>query len=712
MKLYKKIICGVAATLSVAALQSCSEEKATLSGANTVYIEMSPKDIEMAVGDTVVLSAVVSNEAGDIINTPITWSVDNSDVVELTEKITYKKVKNTSRAEGDETDEPGTDEPGTDEPGTDDPLDPEQPADPGYTIVEIHEPCIVGRIGSQGKLTNVRATLENGMYSLTTVSVVARDISKAVTPITTFKRAYSRTALDTIWFKVTPYTLITNDKADVKFEINITERVTDTDGEYKDFTVQSEPYFDEANERVGVVYTGPRIAGKAECKMWLESGGQASEEAVVPISIYPLIWPGFEVDGKRPNPGPPSPSNIKVTLMNTTMDVNDTYNVGVCLGIDAGSDVDVENVKAAERAGMMKWTIDGSAVVVEDTYWDETYSTSGYVSYLKVRSGQRTGLSVIKYYMPDTVLTCNLQVDDFDKTYPVNRIVVKQGDQELSETQGAAFKLGIPASLEISVEPEPSFSFHIPEVTVADPSILDVEARDDASGYTRNFTLKRVGSTTITITSLDKTVTIPVTVEDRVDYIQWDQANPDQMYKGTSATIIARPHWASGKPASGEIIWTSSDPSIVKIEAGSFGQATVTALEVGTVDIYAEYEGVKTSRYELTVLPPADVNASDYVGFLVLSDAGNGNMALIYGENGDVYAEVPFVTEGEYEGTFSGTEGHVELGQNVFDGCSYNFTVTAAGEDADGNIIYTVTGTITMPNGGRIVMNGETFILG
>lgn len=695
MKLYNKIMCGVAATLTLTAMQSCSDEKATLDGANTVYIELQPKEISMAVGDTVYLSATVSNESGDIIETPITWSVDNSDVARLEEIVEKRAAKKGSRAEGEGEGEPT-------EPGD---KDPEAPATPEpVDSIEIRRWAVIGQVGAQDKTTNVRATLENGQYAVAPVSIMSRDLSKAVSPITTFIRSYARQMNDTVWFSVTPFQLV--DEAEIKFEMEVTERITEdlsgsaTAGEFANPRL----YIDRDNKRVGVVYTGPRLTGKGECRMWLTQGGLDSEVATVPIHIYPLIWPGFEVNGHRPNYGPPTPSNIKVTLMNETMDVNQTFNVGVCLGVDAGSDLDIQNVMEAEKAGFMRWTIEGSGVVVEDSYWNTDYE-SGYVSYLRVRSGQRTGLSVIKYFMPDTVLTCNLSVDDYNKTYPVDRIKVVQNQEEVDHVN---FQLGLPATIEVSVEPEASFDFHKPEIAVADPSILEVQPVGENAGYTRTFTLHRAGNTTITITSLDKTVTIPVTVEDRIDNIAWDNANPKEMFVGTEAIIKATPRWASGKPVDGDVTWTVSDESIATVTpTGRNGEATVKALKEGSVDIVAEYEGTKSNVYTLVIKAADDVRAADYAErgeTLSMGDGGDGTFYIVFGDNTDLFATIPFVEEGVFAGTFTGDNAYVELNSVGFENCSYNITVV---DNGDGTC--TITGTITMPNGARAIMNGETF---
>lgn len=58
-------------------------EDETLDGASEVYITLNPMDITLRVGDTIKISAVVTNLSGNRIETPITWTVLDEDVAKV-----------------------------------------------------------------------------------------------------------------------------------------------------------------------------------------------------------------------------------------------------------------------------------------------------------------------------------------------------------------------------------------------------------------------------------------------------------------------------------------------------------------------------------------------------------------------------------------------------------------------------------------------------
>ena len=81
MKRYS-IILFLALFFGVTIFSAC-EEEATLDGATEVYITLNPTDISLRVGDTVKISAKVTNVSGKIINTPIAWSLADETVAKL-----------------------------------------------------------------------------------------------------------------------------------------------------------------------------------------------------------------------------------------------------------------------------------------------------------------------------------------------------------------------------------------------------------------------------------------------------------------------------------------------------------------------------------------------------------------------------------------------------------------------------------------------------
>lgn len=151
MKKYRNIFFLSVFFFSLLFIVGCKEDN-TLDGAEEVYIEISPKDGYIMLGDTVSLKAVVSNVSGDVIDTPVKWSVDDDRVLKL-------------------------------ENGN-------------ITAIE----------GAQGKTTNVRATLQNGKYAISKMTVTNHIVDGVGALVDTY---YSyNNDFDTIWFVVNPKNLL------------------------------------------------------------------------------------------------------------------------------------------------------------------------------------------------------------------------------------------------------------------------------------------------------------------------------------------------------------------------------------------------------------------------------------------------------------------------------------------------------------------------
>lgn len=92
MKSINKFIFGSAIFASLGVFQACSDEDNTLAGSDDIYIELANSDIELAYGDTLELSARVSNVSGSTIETPITWSVDDESVAKIVDIVKYEQI--------------------------------------------------------------------------------------------------------------------------------------------------------------------------------------------------------------------------------------------------------------------------------------------------------------------------------------------------------------------------------------------------------------------------------------------------------------------------------------------------------------------------------------------------------------------------------------------------------------------------------------------
>ncbi len=703
MKLYNKILFGAAALTAMGALSSCSED-ATLGGADAIYIELSATDIEMCVGDTTRLSARVSNVSGDDIPATITWSVDDESVVKLIEAADTSWVNNPNyvKPSAPETETPAS------EAG-------EGEADaPAVNTTDKKIPqvakywAIVAQSGAQGKSTKVRATLENGQFAVTSVNVGRHSLSNSLVAVDIDKCTYFDKPGDSIRFKVNNLRLVEDFEYSFTFN-KIEEYNAATDPQYQEFKInRTAAYTDTLNNSYIVAYiTAPRESAKYECVLTL-GNEEESIECVNPFYVYPRVSPGFEVDGVRPKSQESNPSNIKVCLMNVTMDVNSTHNVGVCLGVLGGGswEQDINNAIKAEEGGLFNWSIEGSAVVVESMSHDLNYE-GGYVSYMNVRSGAREGLSVITYTMPDTILVCNLTVTDYKKSFPVERIVVKNNDGDETEVDELNMSMGVPASLSISVVPDASFEYHIPEVVAEDPSIVRVIERDDQDGYTRRFEALKPGTTNLVITSLDKTRTVKVTVVDKVQRIVWNAAaSANQVMVGSPSEIVADVFMASGIQTSDIALeFSVSDPTVATVErkTGSNTTAILTALKEGTVEVYATAGGVTSQAWTVSITSSSDLEITDAFDGSGVYDNGDGTMGVLFSNSADgidVIINVPY--SGSYFGSFAGSDATIIYG-GEYPNSAYDFTIV---DNGDGTC--SITGTFTLPNGSKIIANGAS----
>ncbi len=71
MKLYRNIIFFLIAILCMGVFVGCNEDEIAR-WSSEVYITLNPMDITLRVGDTIKISAVVTNLSGNRIETPIT----------------------------------------------------------------------------------------------------------------------------------------------------------------------------------------------------------------------------------------------------------------------------------------------------------------------------------------------------------------------------------------------------------------------------------------------------------------------------------------------------------------------------------------------------------------------------------------------------------------------------------------------------------------
>lgn len=700
MKLFNKIFLGAFALTSLSVLPACQEEESTIDGADAVYIELTPKSIDMCAGDTVRLSARISNVANDDIYSQIRWSVDDPSVAEIKQIDIYRWIEDPDYVapdgSGEDTDVPGD---GEGEGGeTTEPTEPAEPDDPHEGMIKQFVESYLGIVAkkdAQGKSTTVRATLPNNKYGIAPVTVGYREIGEeTIYSEYEYIRCYSRVPNSVVWFKLSPYSVI--EDCDINFEIALTEELNMSESDEENHfrflneNMRDNVVFDPENSRIGVMFTAPRGCGRGECTITLTTGDGSEASASCPVIVSPEIDGGLNVGGdpaKRPLPGPNNPSNVKYCLVNSTMDINSTLRIEACIGVPNNGHLDVANAYLGENGEnpLMKWSIDGSVVLVEGQglLFDGAYADGGYVSYIDIKSGIRTGNATIEYITPDTLMRVNLVVDDYNKTYPVESITVNNvwlddnGDEQYDPISSLTTTVGENVNLAIIVYPEESYDYHKPVITIENPAIFAQESEVGSDGYVVRFRPLAVGSTSLHITALDKSIDFPVTVLDRVSGLRFANGLPSSVMVNGTVDLGTVVTMASGNANTTPVEFTSSDESVatVTLKPGTLDVAQVTGVAAGTATITAK-AGDYTATYTITVNAAENIVIGDDFGELLI----DAELFLMYGDR-EIEIFEPGVPGSDIVGSYSGTfTTPVSVDGQEYNDCEYSLTITAEGD--------------------------------
>lgn len=745
MNIFKKLFFGVAGVAMMGSFASCSDD-VTLDGADAVYIDITPSSLSLKVGDRQRISARVTNEEGKVIETPVTWSIDDETVARLVP--VYRPVEpaptpDPGPAEGEGEGEGGEGGDAGDDTGNTpaaaaaagegegeggDPVIPSEPEEEqGEFLYYAVEPVA----GAQGKSTYLRVQLENGKQAIAPISIVRGDLDGALTPITEIKRSFQRQSDDTVYFKlsypgivddyVLSYECIVDEESilDYTYDYNSPangSQIVETKPLRPGDEVFTRVFHEVHTDTLCIIYTAPRMAAKAVCRVTLtnpdpEMGQSFSAEA--PIYVLPDLSPGFEVNGKRPLAGKPNPSNIKQTLLFQTIDINSTFDLGLCIGVEGGWVEDICRGIAAHDAGWFSWKVDGSSVVVENEYIDTDYK-DGFVPYIRLHAGSREGLSVITYYTPFWTCVCNLEVKNYNVAYPVDEIVTY--DALFNPTDEFTFQFGSWPSMNIKVFPESSFDYHIPTIEIADETILTQRPRAQEDGYAYNFELHKEGTTVITIKSLDKVKTVTVHVVDVVTSLFWGQVPTDAVV-GSPFELPITARLGSGGINTRPITWTCDHPELVTFAAkdGDPNTLVVNPLAAGEVTFTASIDGVTSSPVTVIINAAQDLTFGEGTEWYVSIAEG---YFYLFPADDTTTDDFTFYTEIEPDnfdgipGHYTGSDGDANF-TGSFSGCVYDLTITyVTGSYNDGDLEFSLTGTITLPNGSKVIFNNVTLYSG
>ncbi len=596
MKKYRNIFflsVFFSALLSVA---GCKEDN-TLEGAEEIYIEISPKDGYIMLGDTVTPRAVVSNVSGDVIDAPVKWSVDDGRVL---------KLENGS-----------------------------------ITAVE----------GAQGKSTNMRATLQNGKYALSRMTVT-NHIADGVGALADTYYSYN-SDFDTIWFAVRPKELLLDYAPAVE---NSDEGLVKP--KEKPLKVNRE------TGMVGYAFASVRESGTATVTLSVGPAGN-EKKASTEVVLCPVVEPSFSSDFSYPT-----------YEYYTTMDINAEDTVWLHTRITPAQNADLENALP-----YYSWAATGNAVqmVKSDV---EIVGFRGHDAYIVLRSAAFEGTSQFRFSCYGAEATATIDVQDYRLRYPVESI---RTDKDSYSVPMEATVLVIP-----SVEPLSSYAYHQPHFTVEDGTFAELLGYDGGAMRVRGL---KEGNTNLIITSNDKTIKVPLEITEKVSQIIWQPGNPLTMFVGTEVEWKANVQTASGRTY--PVTWTSLDEDIavaVPHEDDS-SVATITAFGAGKASFRAEAAGKVTTESPIKVLPVPEKD-------IVLTDGNtvaDGNAFYEDSFNGEPALSVILTPKDSEYGVFRIYIQGFAPGSDP-EG-SYNASVHAMTLDIEGARAEIISGTVSVAYG-------------
>ena len=346
----------------------CNEDD-TLDGATEVYITLNPTDIILRVGDTIKISALVTNLSGDRINTSVAWSVLDEKVAKI-----------------------------------------------------LGDTAIVCVLGAQGKETKLKAELVNGKYALTSVTVTT-NLPKGITPVNeeglviSSKRSYDITH-DSVLFAVSPKELL--EDFTPQYTIEGLE-------EYKiPMTIDKEAGL------VAIHYAAPRSAGEGTITVSIGEQATA-QSASCSVLLMPVIYATFYGEKYADMPYLDTRPDKSVLPQwfaytnETNMDINSEATIRVAMNIESGAKEDIEAAYKAYR-----WEVISGSSVVVTRMEEEFVENQGFDAVLTVRSGIDEGEAEFHCITPDTVLVATFTVQNYKTRYPVDEITVDRSSVSMS----------------------------------------------------------------------------------------------------------------------------------------------------------------------------------------------------------------------------------------------------------------------------------------
>jgi len=323
----------------------------------------------LRVGDTIKISALVTNLSGDRINTSVAWSVLDEKVAKI-----------------------------------------------------LGDTAIVCVLGAQGKETKLKAELVNGKYALTSVTVTT-NLPKGITPVNeegiviSSKRSYDITH-DSVLFAVSPKELL--EDFTPQYTIEGLE-------EYKiPMTIDKEAGL------VAIHYAAPRSAGEGKITVSIGEQATA-QSASCSVLLMPVIYATFYGEKYADMPYLDTRPDKSVLPQwfaytnETNMDINSEATIRVAMNIESGAKEDIEAAYKAYR-----WEVISGSSVVVTRMEEEFVENQGFDAVLTVRSGIDEGEAEFHCITPDTVLVATFTVQNYKTRYPVDEITVDRSSVSMS----------------------------------------------------------------------------------------------------------------------------------------------------------------------------------------------------------------------------------------------------------------------------------------
>ncbi len=530
----KKLFFAAAATLLIGGLASC-KDSVKLDDAEAVYITITPQTPYLTVaGDTITLSATVKNLDGEAIeDAVITWSIDDESVARFVE-------------------------------GT---------------------PRIYAVKGGEGKSTKIRATLQNGKYATTNVSV-----NKLSSATLTAMLTNTQAASDTIYVATGANTDLLVVTRPEKLLEAYTPEILEVDESL--FTIGKRALDPEADKAVieatpkgGIWYTIRPVPGKT---------GTHTFKYKVGSNVLPIV---VKV-GTRVNDDSNATYGVALNAGMSEAELSKTVN----LGHKETVTVYVKATPATEEAfneikNDLVWKLAGAGGTITAT--SAEYTADAFLFKADVTAGAIPGEFSVSATIQGKTARQSYRVEDFASKPFTGLTFGRITEMEL--------QTGEQKPLTLVVNPRASQAAILSDIN----SMVKFSKPDIAEFINDNgvYQLRGLaaGQTNFIVTVRGQEFALPITVVAAPTAVTIDNTTPVGVMAGDVVDWSAVVTMAgTDQPTYSFLTWSTSDATVAGINGSATGQKVQLigkeVTEPKTVTVKADYRGKSMTR-ELTVYP-------------------------------------------------------------------------------------------------------------